>query len=104
MEELMALPQPWSSSFSSTCLQTLQQKAAELANNNNNHSYYYNAEELMATIATALPPSCFDLALAEWAFATDAQENNWYVRYWNDQVNNLKTLLRIRKNILKEII
>jgi hypothetical protein len=104
MEELMALPQPWSSSFSSTCLQTLQQKAAELANNNNNHSYYYNAEELMATIATALPPSCFDLALAEWAFSTDVQENNWYVRYWNDQVNNLKTLLRIRKNILKEII
>lgn len=104
VEELIALPQPWSSSFSSACLRTLQQKAAELAHDNNNYSYYYKAEELIDTIATALPPDCFDIALAEWAFATDPQENNWYARYWNDQIDNLKTLLGIRKNILKEII
>jgi hypothetical protein len=103
IEELIALPHPWSSSFSSACLQTLQQKAAELAKDSSYHNYYYQATQLMDTIATALPPDCFDIALAEWAFSTDAKENNWYVKYWNDQVNNLKTLLRIRKNILKEI-
>ena len=104
MEELIALPRPWSSSFSRACLQTLQQKAAELVQDNNNYSYYYKAEELMDTLATALPPDCFDLALAEWEFPADQKQQNWYVKHWNDQLDNLKTLLRIRKNILKEIM
>jgi hypothetical protein len=103
IEELIALPPPWSSSFSRSCLQTLQQNAVELAKNNNNYTYYYKAAELMNTIATALPPDCFDIALAEWTFSTDSKDNNWYAKYWNDQVNNLKTLLRLRTKIQKEI-
>jgi hypothetical protein len=104
VEELTALPQPWSTSFSRACLEMLQQRTADLANDHTYQSYYYKAEELVDTLATALPPDCFDIALAEWAFLTDPKENSWYARYWNDQIDNLKTLLRIRKNILKEII
>jgi hypothetical protein len=105
IEELIVLPHPWSSSFSRACLQALQQKTAEFAN-----TYYYKAAELMHTIAVALPPDCFDLALADWAFpadldkVTDPRENNWYAKYWSDQVDTLKSLLRTRKNIQKEII
>ncbi len=104
VEELAALPRPWSSSFSRACLATLQERLADLTNDHNYQSYYYQATQLMDTLATALPPDCFDIALAEWAFSTDAKENNWYVKYWNDQINNLQSLLRIRKNIQKEII
>jgi hypothetical protein len=103
IEELLALPLPWSSSFSQACLQKLQQSAAELAKNNNNYTYYYKAAELVNTIATALPPDCFDIALAEWNFYTDPKDNNWYAKYWSDQISNLKTLLRLRQKIQKEI-
>ncbi len=105
IEELIVLPHPWSSSFSRACLQALQQRTAEFAN-----TYYYKAAELMHTIAVALPPDCFDLALADWAFAadldkvTDPRDNNWYAKFWSDQVDTLRSLLHTRKNMQKEII
>jgi Family of unknown function (DUF5691) len=104
IEELIALPRPWSSSFSRACLETLQQRASELANNSNNYSNYHTATALINTIATALPPDCFEAAITEWTFSTDPEDKNWYVKFWVDQVNNLKTLLRLRKKMLREIL
>ena len=104
VDELAALPRPWSSSFSRACLETLQERAADLTNDHSYQSYYYQATELVDTLATALPPDCFDIALAEWTFSTDPKDKNWYITYWRDQVNNLKSLLHARKNIQKEII
>ena len=72
---------------------------------NNRYHYQEMAPTLVDTIAIALPSDCFDIALAEWMFPTDSKDsNNWYVKYWVDQINNLKMLLPLRKKILKEIV
>jgi hypothetical protein len=104
IEELVVLPRPWSSSFSRACLQKLQQNAAELAKtSSNDYTYYYKSTDLINAIATALPPDCFDIALAEWTFSTNPKDNNWYVQHWAGQISNLQTLLRLRQKIHKEI-
>jgi hypothetical protein len=105
IEELLVLPRPWSSSFSRAFLQKLQPNASELAkNSNNDYTYYYKSTDLINAIATALPPDCFDIALAEWTFSTNPKDNNWYVQHWTGQISNLQTLLRLRQKIQKEII
>lgn len=106
IEELVALPRPWSSAFSSTFLETLQQRATELISDQHNYSNYHTSTALINAIATALPSDCFDAVIAmEWVFSTDAKDSkNWHVKYWIDQISNLKTLLRLRKKILKEIV
>jgi hypothetical protein len=108
IEELIALPRPWSSSFSKICLETLQQRALELANSPDNYRIYLASFPLIHTIVTAIPLDCFDLAFAAWTFPSEPADtknsNAWSIKYWMDQENDLKTLLRLRKKILKEIL
>jgi hypothetical protein len=58
-------------------------------------------DQTVITIATAIPPACFDAALAPWDIP-DSDEN-WHIRNWRQHLHNLTELVSIRKSLLEEL-
>jgi len=94
---LEALPIPWSKEFGDACLEAFRTQFLAL----DDQTYPSSQWQLtLAATVLALPPTCFDAALAPWEFP---QKSTWQIQQWKQQLKNFIALIRKRKRIIEEI-
>ncbi len=94
---LEALPTPWSQDFGAACLEALRKHVFALDGKT------YPTEKwqtVFTTVVHALPPSCFETALAAWEFP---EHSTWQLQQWKNQVKTFTALIRKRQQIMGEI-
>ncbi len=94
---LETLPSPWSVPFGHACLEEFRTRFLALDDTTYpSHQWQTTLE----TAAMALPPACFDAALATWQFP---ESKTWQIQQWKQQLKNFTALIRMRKRIIEEI-
>ena len=92
-----ALPTPWSTDFGDDCLDALRSYIFGL----DDKSYPGGSWQMAFTrIALALPPACFEAALAPWQFP---EHTTWQMQQWKNQLKTFTALVRKRQHIIEEI-
>src|SRR6266487_44823 len=94
---LTTLPRPWSTAFGDACLEEFRARFLAL----DDHTYpSHHWQETLTATALALPPPCFEAALARWQFP---ESTTWQIQQWKQQLKKFTASIRIRKRIIEEI-
>lgn len=97
---LAVLPQPWSHKFGEACLQALQDHICTLKKNDPS---YYEWNQILDIAAIALPESCFEQALQSWEMPEE-EKSGWVISYWRNNLTDFSEVIRIRKQLMEEIV
>ncbi len=94
---LAVLPTPWSKEFGDACLEALRKYVIGL----DGQSYPTGQWQMaLTTIALALPPTCFEAALAPWQFP---ENTAWQIQQWKKQLKIFTAFVRKRQHIVEVI-